>query len=41
MKKIIIKGTETEKLMSEEYDNLFDMLMQLGIMDTDIEEYDK
>ncbi len=41
MKKIIIKGTETEELMSEEYDNLFDMLMQLGIMDTDIEEYDK
>ena len=25
-----------EKLTPEDYDNLFDMLMQLGIMDTDI-----
>lgn len=41
MKKIIIKGTETEKLTPEDYDNLFDMLMQLGIMDIDIEEYDE
>lgn len=41
MKKIIIKGIETEKITSEEYDNLFDALMQLGIMDIDIEEYDE
>jgi hypothetical protein len=41
MKKIIIKGTETEKLTSEESDNLFDALMQLGIMHINIEEYDE
>ena len=41
MKKIIIKGTYTEKLTSEDYDNLFVVLMQLGIMDIDIKEYDE
>ena len=40
MKKIIIKGTETEKLTSEEYNNLFDALMQLEIMHINIEGYD-
>lgn len=38
MKEIIIKGTIDEELTSGEYDDLFDMLMQFGIMNIRIDE---
>ena len=37
MDKIIIEGTITEKLTTEDYDVLFDVLMQLGIENIKIE----
>ena len=36
--KIIIKGTLSESLTSEDYDRLFDLLMQLGVENIEIEE---
>lgn len=36
MEKIIIKGTLTEELTSEDYDALYDFLMQLGIVRIEI-----
>ena len=38
MKEIIIKGSMDEELTSEEYDELFNVLMQFGIMEIKIEE---
>lgn len=38
MKEIAIKGTMDEELTSEEYDELFDVLMQFGITEIKIEE---
>ena len=37
MGEIIIKGTMTEELTSEDYDKLYDTLMQLGIENIKIE----
>lgn len=37
MDKIIIEGTLTEELTSEDYDVLYDILMQLGIENIKIE----
>lgn len=34
--KIIIKGTMSEELTPEEYDELLDILMQFGIMNIEI-----
>ena len=36
MDKIIIKGTLTEELTAEDYDRLYDILMQLGIENIEI-----
>lgn len=38
MKEIVIRGVLDEELTSEEYDELFDVLMQFGIMEIKIEE---
>lgn len=38
MKEIIIKGTINDELTSEEYDELFDILMQFGIVEIEIKE---
>ena len=38
MDKIIIKGTMTEELTTEDYDVLYDVLMQLGIENIKIEK---
>lgn len=37
MDKIIIEGTLTEELTTEDYDRLYDILMQLGIENIKIE----
>lgn len=37
MDKIIISGTMTEELTSEDYDMLYDVLMQLGIENIKVE----
>lgn len=37
MDKIIIEGTMTEELTTEDYDVLYDVLMQLGIENIKIE----
>lgn len=37
MDKIIISGTMTEELTSEDYDMLYDVLMQLGIENINVE----
>lgn len=37
MDKIIIEGTMTEELTSEDYDVLYDVLMQLGIENIKVE----
>lgn len=36
MEKIIISGTLTEELTSDDYDRLYDVLMQLGIENIEI-----
>lgn len=36
MDKVIIKGTINEELTSEDYDILFDILMQLGVENIEI-----
>ena len=41
MDKIIIEGTMTEELTSEDYDMLYDVLMQLGIENIKIETKDR
>ena len=38
MKEIVIRGVLDEELTSEEYDELFDVLMQLGITEIKIEK---
>lgn len=38
MKEIVIKGIVDGELTSEEYDELFDVLMQFGITEIKIEE---
>ena len=37
MEKIIINGTMTEELTTEDYDMLYDVLMQLGIENIKVE----
>ena len=37
MDKIIINGTMTEELTAEDYDMLYDVLMQLGIENIKVE----
>ena len=41
MDKIIIEGTMTEELISEDYDVLYDVLMQLGIENIKIQTESK
>lgn len=40
MKEIIINGTMEEELLTEDYDRLYDILMQLGITNIKIETND-